>query len=133
MAKTILNDERDESFFLERRPNPLTVNVMKGSIEEFDARLADVDAVTLIEVCVWREFKLMNVTHHFSIEHVHLDQLERIVANVFCNVRPRHVLVSTPNKEFNVVFDLPDDKTRHWDHKFEWTRREFEDWYCIIQ
>ena len=20
------------------------------------------------------------------------------------------------------------DATRHWDHKFEWTRREFRDW-----
>ena len=40
---------------------------------------------------------------------------------------PQHVIVSTPNSEYNVLF--PNfSGFRHWDHKFEWTRREFSQW-----
>ncbi|GIY88963.1 small RNA 2'-O-methyltransferase, partial [Caerostris extrusa] len=36
-------------------------------------------------------------------------------------------IFTTPNCEFNVLF--PDLKGfRHWDHKFEWNRKEFEEW-----
>lgn len=36
--------------------------------------------------------------------------------------------MTTPNSDFNVVFNLPPGKFRHWDHKFEWTRNEFKTW-----
>jgi hypothetical protein len=39
------------------------------------------------------------------------------------------VVVTTPNREYNVKFDgLPAGQFRHRDHRFEWTRSEFEDW-----
>lgn len=36
--------------------------------------------------------------------------------------------ITTPNSDFNTVFNLAPGKFRHWDHKFEWSRREFVDW-----
>jgi hypothetical protein len=48
---------------------------------------------------------------------------------VFGVIRPKLVVFTTPNSEFNVRFG-PDFEGpfRHWDHKFEWTRMEFADW-----
>ena len=43
--------------------------------------------------------------------------------------RPGTVVLTTPNREFNVTWEtLPAGKFRHPDHRFEWTRREFQDW-----
>ncbi|HVH53062.1 MAG TPA: 3' terminal RNA ribose 2'-O-methyltransferase Hen1, partial [Actinomycetota bacterium] len=39
------------------------------------------------------------------------------------------VVITTPNVEYNVRFDgLPAGSLRHRDHRFEWTRAEFQDW-----
>jgi hypothetical protein len=47
--------------------------------------------------------------------------------NIFSYINPKLVVVTTPNRDFNVYF--PDPKQfRHDDHKFEWTREEFTDW-----
>ena len=43
--------------------------------------------------------------------------------------RPRTVIVTIPNAEYNVRFEtLPAGKFRHRDHRFEWTREQFQDW-----
>ncbi len=34
--------------------------------------------------------------------------------------RPRVIIVSTPNAEFNVNFNMEADQFRDTDHKFEW-------------
>ena len=108
------------------------------------------------------------------IEHLYADELSRCTHTVFGMLKPKRVLVTTPNCEFNVVFgdsspSVEDDhgeqqqqqqassslqrapslpsmtstatetrdtaskpssasKFRHWDHKFEWTRQEFQTW-----
>jgi hypothetical protein len=37
--------------------------------------------------------------------------------------------MTTPNSEYNVRFEnLPAGMLRHKDHRFEWTRAEFEQW-----
>jgi hypothetical protein len=42
---------------------------------------------------------------------------------------PELVVVTTPNREYNVRWEsLPAGKFRHRDHRFEWTRAEFEAW-----
>ena len=41
-------------------------------------------------------------------------------------------MFTTPNQEFNVLFPNFDGPFRHWDHKFEWTRSEFELWASKI-
>ena len=43
--------------------------------------------------------------------------------------QPRTVVLTTPNAEYNVKFEgLPAGKFRHKDHRFEWTRAEFQTW-----
>ncbi len=36
--------------------------------------------------------------------------------------------MTTPNSDFNTVFNLQPGNFRHWDHKFEWSRNEFIAW-----
>lgn len=48
--------------------------------------------------------------------------------NIFGYIRPLVVAVTTPNADFNVLFSKMGNSFRHWDHKFEWTREQFEDW-----
>ena len=44
-------------------------------------------------------------------------------------VRPRLWVVTTPNREYNVLFpDWVPGQTRHWDHKFEWSRDQMRRW-----
>jgi len=48
---------------------------------------------------------------------------------VFEFARPRTVVVTTPNSEYNVMWDsLPAGNFRHTDHRFEWNRHEFQHW-----
>ena len=48
---------------------------------------------------------------------------------VFEFARPRTVVLTTPNSEYNVHFEwLKPGKFRHRDHQFEWTRAEFQKW-----
>jgi len=43
--------------------------------------------------------------------------------------RPGTVIVTTPNVEYNVRFEtLPAGQFRHRDHRFEWTRKQFQEW-----
>jgi GH35 family endo-1,4-beta-xylanase len=43
--------------------------------------------------------------------------------------RPKSVVLTTPNREHNVVWEaIGPDRLRHPDHRFEWTRPEFHDW-----
>ncbi|MBX9925299.1 MAG: hypothetical protein K2Y05_02985, partial [Hyphomicrobiaceae bacterium] len=52
--------------------------------------------------------------------------VERVV---FEKARPWLVVVTTPNRDYNVKFDgLAAGTFRHADHRFEWTRAEFEAW-----
>jgi hypothetical protein len=38
-------------------------------------------------------------------------------------------LITTPNAEYNTLFPtLPAGRFRHKDHRFEWTRSEFQSW-----
>ena len=63
------------------------------------------------------------------IEHLDLTRLDALKRVVFEFVRPQHVIITTPNVEFNATFEnLPPGKLRHSDHRFEWTRDEFQDW-----
>ena len=39
-----------------------------------------------------------------------------------------HVVLTTPNRDHNAIYGLPDGSWRHPDHRFEWTRAEFEAW-----
>ncbi len=63
------------------------------------------------------------------IEHLDLARLAAFERVLFEFARPAAVVITTPNVEYNIKFtDLPAGKFRHKDHRFEWTRAEFQSW-----
>ncbi|MCH5672218.1 3' terminal RNA ribose 2'-O-methyltransferase Hen1 [Streptomyces gilvus] len=89
------------------------VKLFQGSLAYTDKRLKGYDAAVLSEV----------------IEHLDLPRLPALEYAVFGAARPRTVLVTTPNVEYNVRWEsLPAGHVRHGDHRFEWTREEFGAW-----
>ncbi|MEU9233119.1 3' terminal RNA ribose 2'-O-methyltransferase Hen1 [Streptomyces subrutilus] len=89
------------------------VRLLQGSLAYTDKRLAGYDAGVLSEV----------------IEHLDPERLPALEYAVFGSARPRTVLVTTPNVEYNVRWEsLPAGQVRHGDHRFEWTREEFRAW-----
>ncbi|HZO57534.1 MAG TPA: 3' terminal RNA ribose 2'-O-methyltransferase Hen1 [Bryobacteraceae bacterium] len=93
------------------------IELFQGSLLYRDSRLSGFDAAALVEV----------------IEHLDASRLSALERVVFEFARPRHVVVTTPNREFNVLFPtLPSGRFRHSDHRFEWTRGEFAAWSSSI-
>lgn len=89
------------------------VSLFQGSLVYRDKRLEGYDAALLTEV----------------IEHLDPERLRALVRVVFEHARPRRVVLTTPNAEYNSVWSaLPAGKFRHPDHRFEWTRQEFRAW-----
>lgn len=89
------------------------LSLLHSSATYLDTRLAGHDAVVLMEV----------------IEHVDLPRLPDLVRSVFAEMRPRTALVTTPNADFNPRYPgLAPGEFRHPDHRFEFTRGEFEEW-----
>ncbi|WP_374965852.1 hypothetical protein [Lysinibacillus sp. RS5] len=43
---------------------------------------------------------------------------------------PQTLIVTTPNAEYNAVYEL--DEMRHDDHRFEWTRSQFQKWCHVM-
>jgi small RNA 2'-O-methyltransferase len=88
------------------------VTLIHGSCTDADERLEGFDAAALIE----------------TIEHIEPTQLSRVEQAVFGSIRPHLVVVTTPNREYNVLYGIPDGEFRHADHCFEWDRPQFESW-----
>jgi 3' terminal RNA ribose 2'-O-methyltransferase Hen1 len=89
------------------------LRLIQSSLTYRDQRLAGLDALVLMEV----------------IEHVEPSRLAAIERTVFTDAAPAHVLVTTPNADYNVRFEfLAPGAMRHHDHRFEWTRAEFAQW-----
>lgn len=64
---------------------------------------------------------------------MYLPDLKNLVEHVFAYIRPRLVVVTTPNADFNVLFSqMICGQFRHADHKFEFTRDEFYLWAQTI-
>jgi small RNA 2'-O-methyltransferase len=63
-----------------------------------------------------------------TIEHVEPERLSALEHTVFGVYRPRCVVITTPNQEFNVLYGLSDGQFREPTHRFEWTRAKFEAW-----
>ncbi|MDB5072804.1 MAG: 3 terminal ribose 2-O-methyltransferase Hen1 [Candidatus Eremiobacteraeota bacterium] len=89
------------------------VELFQSSVLYRDARVAGFDAAALLEV----------------VEHVEPSRLPALVRSVFGAARPRTVVITTPNREYNARFPaLADGAFRHPDHRFEWSRAEFRAW-----
>ena len=93
------------------------LRLFQGSLGYRDKRLTGYDAAAVVEV----------------IEHLDLPRLaafERILFEFAC---PQTVVVTTPNIEYNVKFEnLQAGNYRHKDHRFEWTRDEFQSWAADV-
>jgi 2-polyprenyl-3-methyl-5-hydroxy-6-metoxy-1,4-benzoquinol methylase len=89
------------------------LDLLQGSLLYKDERLAGFDAAALVEV----------------IEHLDASRLATLEAVVFGHARPAHVFVTTPNADYNQLYDsLSAGTFRHADHRFEWGRAEFAAW-----
>nr|XP_023022134.1 uncharacterized protein LOC111510441 isoform X6 [Leptinotarsa decemlineata] len=98
--------------YLRRRESPLQISVFAGSVADPDYRLECTDAVVAIEL----------------IEHLYPDALDAFPYNIFAFVEPKLVIITTPNSDFNILFSSDPKRMRHYDHKFEWNREQFQDW-----
>lgn len=89
------------------------IELIHGSLIYRDQRLANFDAAAVVEV----------------IEHLDPPRLSAFERVLFEYARPKAVVLTTPNRDYNVMWDsLPAGEFRHADHRFEWTRTEFQDW-----
>ena len=89
------------------------VALLHGSLTYRDKRLSGYDAAIAMEV----------------IEHIDAPRLDVFEEVVFGHAKPSGVIITTPNAEYNTLFDgLPAGTFRHRDHRFEWTRGQFQDW-----
>jgi 3' terminal RNA ribose 2'-O-methyltransferase Hen1 len=89
------------------------ITLLHSSLMYRDRRIEGYDAAAVIEV----------------VEHLDPPRLAAFERALFECARPRTVVVTTPNIEYNVRFPtLPRGAFRHADHRFEWTRAEFDAW-----
>jgi len=89
------------------------IKLIQGSLIYRDQRLAGYDAATVVEV----------------IEHLDPPRLAAFERVLFEQAKPKIAILTTPNSEYNIRFEtLPAGEFRHKDHRFEWTRAQFEAW-----
>ena len=89
------------------------IELLQGSLVYRDDRLKGFDTAAVIEV----------------IEHMEAERLPAFEAAIFGHARPGAVIVTTPNREYNALFEgMEPGAKRHADHRFEWTRAEFRHW-----
>ena len=107
------------------------LHLFQGSLGYRDKRLTGYDAAAIVEV----------------IEHLDVPRLAAFEQGIFEFACPRTVVLTTPNIEYNVKFENPTEgkneskihlffphagNFRHKDHRFEWTRDEFQAWATSI-
>jgi len=89
------------------------IQLFQGSLTYRDERLHGFDAAAVVEV----------------VEHLDPPRLAAFEKVLFHFAAPRTVIITTPNREYNGMWEnLPAGTLRHKDHRFEWTRNEFEKW-----
>lgn len=107
MARARLNLDRLPSLQRTR------IKLMHGALTYRDERLEGFDGASVVEV----------------IEHLDPARLAAFERVLFEFAKPGAVVMTTPNREYNVKFEgLPEGALRHRDHRFEWTRAEFAAW-----
>ena len=93
------------------------IKLIQGSLTYRDKRIEGFDAAALVEV----------------IEHLDPPRLAALERVVFQYARPKAVVLTTPNREYNVTWEnVGAERLRHSDHRFEWTRAEFKAWADVV-
>ena len=87
--------------------NILTFNSIHAFLQHYEGERVD---VILTEV----------------IEHMPVPEAEALIQTVLANVNFDQFIVTTPNREFNVFYEL--EGFRNEDHKWEMTSDEFQKW-----
>jgi 3' terminal RNA ribose 2'-O-methyltransferase Hen1 len=89
------------------------IKLIHGSLIYRDRRLEGFDAAAVVEV----------------VEHLDPPRLAAFEHALFEFARPGTIVLTTPNREYNVRWEnVGAEKLRHPDHRFEWTRHEFQSW-----
>ncbi|MBI5945476.1 MAG: 3' terminal RNA ribose 2'-O-methyltransferase Hen1 [Chloroflexi bacterium] len=89
------------------------IQLLHGALTYRDRRLEGYEAAAVVEV----------------IEHLDTSRLAAFERVLFEFAQPGLIVFTTPNAEYNVKFpSLSAGKFRHKDHRFEWTRIEFQTW-----
>lgn len=89
------------------------ITLFQGSLIYKDDRYTGYDAAAVVEV----------------IEHLDQNRLTAFEQVLFGATKPPVVVLTTPNIEYNENYDgLAEGRLRHGDHRFEWTRAEFQQW-----
>jgi small RNA 2'-O-methyltransferase len=102
----------ERELFAGGRAGHSRLSLIHGSFADEDARLTGFDAAAMVE----------------TIEHVDPGRLSSVERAVFALYRPRIVVMTTPNVEYNVLYGMPDGALREPDHWFEWSRAKFRTW-----
>lgn len=63
-----------------------------------------------------------------TIEHIYPGELSKVEQNLFVNLRPQMLIITTPNSEYNLLYGLVKGEFRDPEHQFEWTRQKFRQW-----
>lgn len=88
----------------------VTPTIQWGSLYYEDTSFSKSDVFILCEV----------------IEHINEERLPGIMQLITNNYAPKNMIITTPNAEYNQVYALTN--MRHDDHRFEWTREQFQQW-----
>ncbi|MEI4233151.1 methyltransferase domain-containing protein [Roseovarius sp. D22-M7] len=88
------------------------VQIANASMTAAHRSLRGYDCATLVE----------------TIEHLPHADLNRLERALFADMRPQHIIVTTPNADYNPVLGVPPHRFRHPGHHFEWSRERFGHW-----
>lgn len=88
------------------------LSTVVGSYAERHASLRGFDACAMVE----------------TIEHVAPRMLGKVEDAVFGYYRPKILVITTPNTDFNQLLGLRRHEVRDPDHRFEWDRARFRAW-----
>ena len=88
------------------------VKLIHSSLVYQDSRLKGHQAAAAMEV----------------VEHIDPSRLDAFHETVLGAAQPQTLAMTTPNREYNVLFETMETPLRHRDHRFEWTRQEFQKW-----
>ena len=96
---------------LEREGQQIVPRLVTGSLFYRDDQWAGQDVIILCEV----------------IEHINEHRLPQVMATLLDEYHPETLIMTTPNREYNAVYEMEEQEIRHTDHRFEWTRAEWAD------
>ena len=106
-AKQKLNYDRMQPYLRDK------LTLIQASLLYKDKRFENFDAACVVEV----------------IEHIDESRIPLFEKVLFSSAKPKNVIVTTPNKEYNDNYPTLENGTlRHKDHRFEWTRPQFKSW-----